>query len=904
LVLSDLIFRLRALFRRSAVEAEMNDELRFHFEEEVKKYQKSGLPHEEALRRARLTFGGIDQMKEGCREARGISLVETSIQDLRYSLRQLGRSRAFTAAAVFALGLGIGVNTAVFTAYKTMIVRQLGAFHPREMVNLSLLRRSGAPSFRFSYPDYETYLDSVRSFSGVIAFNSERLRLSRSFRSEGKKPVLVDVFVVSRNYFHVLGIEPTRGLGFDAGGLPALPTIISENCWEKRFAKDPGVLGRIVYLNGIGFTIVGITARDFVGTDISAPDFWLSLGTEPQVHSEPNWLTNRENERYRLFARLAPGETMERAQAEMNVVVNRLRALHDPQSDSAKPASGIVSPGSPFPLPLTMYPALRFAVVLVFCAGALVLLVACANVGSLHLARAGSRENELRTRLSFGASRARIIRQLLTESALVGLLAGVAAFFCTWVFLKAAVFYGVRVLPEGGGTLILDVTPDLKTLLFVLCISVLAGFLFGLAPAVENSGISLASSERSSTSGIRTRRLHNVLVASQVALSLVLLISASMLLRSALRSLELDTGYEARGVVDVELQFPETRKYKAEGQSAFVQELRRRLEALPGVAGVTSARPPTYLSSQTAVYPVGANDRQLASSLLHYTYVQPNYFRVLNIPLLVGHTFLAISGQPETAVIVSKSAAEQLWPGENPMGHRLRLAAIDEKRHNSSELAASGPTYQVVGVAADTRGVDFDGSDSKQVYLPLPQHLLASRPILICTRTDAARLKKVVGPLVSFVDPDVMTTVSTLQELLRDTAPFITSSLGAAMAYVVGFAGLILSLMGIYGTVSYIVALRTREVGIRIAVGAQKTDILRLILDQSARPVLAGIGTGIVLGFGASFVLRGVLYGLNPVDPLAFGGTSAAFLSIALTAAYPPSRRAMRVDPVVALRYE
>ncbi|MBV9763437.1 MAG: ABC transporter permease [Acidobacteriaceae bacterium] len=882
----------------------MNDELRFHLEEEVNKYEKSGLPHDEALRRARLIFGGIDLAKEECREARGVSFVETTIQDLGFSLRQVRRSFSFTVAAVFALGLGIGINTAIFTAYKAMIARPLDALHPRKMVNVSLIRQSGAPSFTFSYPDYEAYRDSVRCFSGVMAFSGEHLRFSHLSRSEGKKPVLVEVFAVSRNYFRVLGIEPLRGRGFDAGRLPALPTIISEHCWEERFARDSAVLGRIVYLNGIGFTIVGITARDFVGTNVAAPDFWLPLETEPQVHSDHNWLTDRENERYRLFARLAPGETLERAQAEMNVVAKRLRALHDPHSDSAKPGNAVVSPGSPFPLPLRMYPGLRFAIVLIFCAGAMVLLVACANVSSLQLARADSRQNELRTRLSLGASRTRIIRQLLTESIVMSLLAGVAASLCTWAFLKAVVFYGVRALPEQGGTLVLDVAPDLKTLLFVLCISLLAGLLFGLAPALENSRMSLGVSERSSTSGIRTRRLQNVLVASQVALSLVLLITGSMLLRSALRSLALTTGYEARRTLNLDLQFPETLKYKAEGQSAFVQELRRRLEALPGVAGVTSARPPTYLSSQTAVYPLGANGRQLATSLLHYTYVEPNSFEVLNIPLLMGHTFLAMSRQQDNAVIVSKSAAEQLWPGENPIGQRLRLAAIDEKRHNSSELAAIGPTYQVVGVAGDTRGVEFDGSDAKQVYLPLPQDLLASRSILIRTHIDAVRVKKVVESLVSSLDPDVLPTVSTLQELLRDTAPFITSSLGAAIASVVGFAGLILSLTGIYGTVSYIVALRTRELGIRIAVGAQKTHILRLILGQSARPVLAGIAVGIVLGAGASFVLRGVLYGLNPVDPLAFGGTSAAFLAIALTAAYPPSRRAMRIDPAVALRYE
>ncbi len=901
-MLSDFMFRLRALFRRNAVEAEMNDELRFHFEEEAHKYEKSGLSHENALRHARLTFGGMEQMKEECREGRGVSFIETTVQDLVYGLRQLRRSLGFTVAAVSALGLGIGINTAIFTAYKTMVARPLEAFHPREMVNLSLTHQPGIPSF-FSYPDYQAYRNSVRAFAGVGAFSFEHLRFSHSSRSETKRPLLVDVSIVSRNYFRVLGMEPVRGRGFDAGGLPTLPAIISEDCWEKRFSKDSVVLGRIVYLNGTGFTIIGITARNFVGTGVAVPDFWLPLEAEPQLHSDPDWLNDRENERYRLFARLAPEETIERAQAEVNVVANRLRSLHERNSDSAKPGNAIVSPGSPFPLPLRMYPGLLFAIVLISCAGAMVLLVACANVSGLQLARGDSRQNELRTRLSLGASRTRLIRQLLTESVVVSLLAGFAACLCTWAFLKAVVFYGVRALPEGGGAFIIDVTPDLKTILFVLCISLLAGFLFGLTPALENSGISLVSSERSSTSGLRTRRLQNVLVASQVALSLVLLITGTMLLRSALRSLALSTGYEARRTLNLDLQFPETLKYNADGQSAFVRELRRQLKALPGVAGVTSGRPPTYLSSQTAVYPRGANDQQLATSVLHYTYVESNYFEVLNIPLLMGHTFLAITGQPENAVIVSRSAAEQLWPGKNPIGYRLRVAAIDEKRHNSSELAAIGPTYQVVGVAGDTRGVDFDGSDSKQVYLPIPQHLLASRPVLISTHTDAVRLKRVVELLVSSLDPDVIPAASTLQELLRNTAPFITSSLGAAIASVVGFAGLLLSLTGIYGTVSYIVALRTREVGIRIAVGAQSADILRLILGQSARSVLAGIGVGIVLGAEVSFVLRGVLYGLSPIDPLAFGGTSAAFLAIALAAAYPPSRRAMRTDPALALRY-
>ena len=359
--------------------------------------------------------------------------LDTLFFDLRYATRLLHRSPGFTATAVLALGLGIGVNTAVFTAYKAMVARPHDAYRPQEMVNLSLVRPSGTPSFTFSYPDYQAYRDSVRSFSGLIAFSPEHLRFSNSFRSKANRPVFASVFVVSRNYFRVLGVKPIRGRGFDASTVPALPALMSEDCWEKRFARDTAVLGRTIYLNGVGFTIVGITARDFVGTSIAAPDFWLSLETEPQVHSDPHWLSDRENERYRLFARLAPGATRERAQAEMKLVANRLRALHDPHSNAAKPASATVSPGSPFPLPLRMYPGLLFAIALIFCAAVVVLFIACANVGGLQLARARSRQNELRVRIALGASRGRLIRQLLTESALLGLLAGATALFCTWL---------------------------------------------------------------------------------------------------------------------------------------------------------------------------------------------------------------------------------------------------------------------------------------------------------------------------------------------------------------------------------------------------------------------------------------------------------------------------------------
>ena len=834
-------------------------------------------------------------------------LPETILQDMRYGVRMLYRSRGFTAVAVFALALGIGVNTAVFTAYKAMVARPLDARDPGEMVNVALMRNSGASDFRFSYPDYEAYRDSVRSFSGLIAYSPEHMRLSNAGgapaagsglgilglpSSSRSNAEFAMVCVVSENYFKVLGVTALRGR-------TEAVALISENYWQRRFAGDPAVLGKIIHLNGAAVTIGGITPRDFVGTGIGAPDFWLPLSLEPLVHADENWLRDRENARFRLFGRLAPGATIGRAQAEISILANHLRTLHDPHSDSAKPASVLVWPGSPFPLPLKLYRGLTLTILLIMSAAAMVLAVACANVASLQLARAKSRQAELHTRLSLGASRLRVIRQLLTESALLGLLAGVLALVFTWALLNVCATRAKEDLPPEAGSLIFVVTPDLEIFAYVFAVSLVAGILFGLAPAMESSRSALSSAVRGGTSPVRGRRIQDFLIAAQVALSLVLMIAGSMLIRSSINSLKMETGYDSKHVVDLDFQFPEGSKYTATRKVALVEELRARLASLPGVVAITSARAPDDNSFRTA-----AVSAQNVQSILHYTYVQPNYFQTLGIPLFAGRSFQTQAGQPERSVVLSESAAKQLWPDENPIGRSLRLGATDEKSHNRSELFADGPAYQVIGISRDTRGVEFDGSDSKQVYLPLSESGLASHPILIRSQSDPAQVIRAINPLISSIDPDLTVTSSTLEEMLRRSAPFMSSRLAAAVASTVGLFGLVLTLMGIYGTVSYIVVLRTREIGIRMAIGAQKRDVVGLILRESTRPVFAGLLAGVFLAVGASYLLRDVLYGLHTVDGISFGGVSLLFLAIALLAAYPPSRRAMRVDPMVALRYE
>jgi macrolide transport system ATP-binding/permease protein len=850
---------------------------------------------------------------------------ETLLRDVRYGFRMLRRNAGFTAVAVFALGLGIGVNTAVLTAYKTMVARPLQARDPDRMVNLMLLRESGVAEYLFSYPDYEAYRDSARSFSGLIATKIEqqltlasaggiagqRLPSSESRAESGLGRLgllppgpgnteLSIVMAVSENYFDVLGVGALRGRTFgSSSGLELLASpsvLISENFWRKRFAGDPTVLGNTIRLNGAAVTIIGITPHNFVGTGISAPDFWLPLSLEPLIHADPNWLRNRENQFCRVFGRLAPGVNMAQAQAETGLVANRLRMLHDPNSEWGKPATALVFPGSPMAVPLRMNRPLTLTILFIVAATGMVLLVACADVGSLQLVRARSRQHELVTRLALGASRARIIRQLLTESALVGLLAGVLGFLLTAVLLKFGVTFAAEAFPAEFGTLIFDVTPNLEIFAYVLVLSLAAGILFGLAPAMESSR-SAVSSARGGTATVRTRRTQDFLVAAQVALSLVLMIAGSMLIRSAVNSVKMDTGYDSKQVLDLDLQFPEA-KYTPARKIALVGELRRRLAALPGVAALTSARPPGDLGFLTAAAPLVQSVQQ-GVQRMHYAYVQSNYFQTLGIPMIGGRSF-----QSERSIVLSESAAKQLWPEGNPIGRSVRLGATDERVHNPGELRADGPVYQVIGVARDTRGLELNGSDSRLIYLPLSEDRLPMYSILVRTSTDPELVIRAIDSLIASVDPDLVVTSSTLARMLRRSPSFIISTLAAVVATTVGLLGLLLALTGMYGTVSYIVLLRTREIGIRMAIGAQKRDVFALILGESARPVMAGLLAGVLLAAAVSYLLRGLLYGLGTVDGISFAGVSLLFLTMALLAAYLPSRRAMRVDPMEALRYE
>jgi predicted permease len=848
------------------------------------------------------------------------------IQDLRYGARLLCRNAGFTVAAVLALGLGIGVNTAAFTAWKALFARPLDARDASSMVNLGLLRQSGSTDAEFSYPDYIVYRDHLRSFTGVIATSNEDLltlsgvggrRSERGVASGSLMETLgivpasavandaemTSVMPVSENYFSVLGVAATRGRTFEGMSLSELGAspvaLISENYWQRRFGGDAGILGRVIRLNGAAFTVIGVTPRDFVGTTVATPDFWLPLSLTPLVHPQSTLLRDREDQCCRVFARLAPGATLHQAQAETDLLANRLRTLHDSRSDLSKPVTALVTPGSP--LPHKLPGSLQFTLVLIMVAVGLVLVIACANVASLQLARAAARQSELSMRLSLGATRFRLIRQLLTESVLLGIVAGGIALLFTWVLLKMLANVAAVAVPLEYGSFIVHVTPDLGIFAYAFAVSLAAGVLFGLAPALESSRSALSSALKSNTgtSPVRSRRLRDLLIGAQVAFSLVLMIAGSMLIRSSLHALNMDTGYDDKRVVCFSFQFPESLDYTPERKAALISTLSTRLAALPGVTGVSRGRAPDgqgLLSTSVSLNgqePSPQNTR----AYLYYNYVEPNYFQTLGIPLLFGRGFSAQSRQAELSAIVSESAARRLWPGENPIGRSFRMG---DKR----PFVPGHPAYHVIGIVRDTRGILLDGSDSEQIYLPLPAGQFAASSLLIRTQYDPAQLINAIPPVVGSVDSSLLSSATTLEDMLRQTPVFWASSTSALIASTIGVIGLLLACMGIHGTVSYIVVLRTREVGIRMAIGAQKSHILALMLRESTRPVLAGLMAGAALSVGASYLLRGVLFGIHRIDGVSVGGVSLLFLAIALFAAYLPSRRAMEVDPVVALRYE
>lgn len=857
--------------------------------------------------------------------------METLLQDVRYGLRVLRRTPSFTLVAALTLAFGISANTAIFTAYDAVALRPIQARDADRMVNIYRSTTEDRWGSGFSYSDYTYYKNHNSVFSGLIASAHSEVILSAAPgtanpagmwggglsaaagfhfpRTMSGSAEFLRGTLVSENYFSILGVSATRGRTFLPGedDLPGAPPVVmlSENFFERRFGSDPALLGQTIKLNNASVTVIGITATNFMGTDENVPDVWLPITMQTVIQPGDDWLRDRDADCCLLYGRLKSRLTKGQAGAEMTILTEQVRQTHPSSSLLSKPASITLTRATPF----ASHPDATFdaIVMAVMAAVGLVLLIACANVASLQMARAAARQKEIGVRLAIGASRPRLVRQLLTESGLLAVLAGGVGLLLSWLTLRLLVYEVSASLPAVWGTLALQVGPDSHILAYTILISLLAGMLFGLAPALETTKPSLVSIMKEAPAAFGGRlgktRLRDLLVTAQIAVCLVLLISAGLLVRGSSRALRLDPGFETRRILGMEIELPPGLGYSQKRQAALLHQLMERLGTAPGVTSVARGRPP--LAGGLRSTSVVVNGNKLRSNgkpvTMWYSFVSDNYFQTLSIPIVDGRSFTNQETRDHAPIaIVSEATARRLWPGQDPIGKQVLLDA-SEQFHD--EIFPAARLSQVVGVTKDVHMVRLREEDENYIFLPLgPDQWYEN--MLVRTDADPNAVMAALGREIQTVDPNVSVFAESLDGLLTNNPEFAFSRIGAIFSAAIGLLGLLLGAVGIYGSVSYAVVQRTHEIGIRMALGADKRDVLKLILHQSMRPIVLGMVLGLAGAAAASHILKALLFGLSALDATAFLGVSILLSSVAMLASYLPARRATRVDPIVALRYE
>ena len=916
--------------RRSRMESDMDAELRFHMEAYAEDLVRGGVPPSEALRRARLEFGGIENAEEECREARGVHFTETLLQDLRYGVRTMLRAPGFTAVAVLALALGNGANTAIFTAFDALVLRPLPVKDPDTLA--AFLRVSpGGRDTRFSYPDYVYYCDHNRSFSdlSLLAFGAALTSSDMPVISPQSAPRVAGAIgfhlpellqgsaepilcsFVSGNYFPMLGATPLLGrvlsLEDDKPNSPPV-VMMSGNFWQRQFHSDPKVVGSVLHLNSIAFVVIGVTPVDYIGTASAVPALWAPVTAKVQL----GLLSSQDLDNHAMIAgipigRLKPGVRLSDAQAEVGVLAEQLRTQY-PEAERNVSVSVVSGRNNLATLDSDAWPP----VIAAMAAVALLLLIACANVASLSLARAFERRKEIAVRLALGAGRWRLLRQLLTENVLLGILAGALGLPLAGWALRLLILEVVSSLPSVWIAVALRITPDIRIFAFTLVVSCAAGIAFGLAPALQasKSDVNSALKEDGTAFGQRMSRsrLRGVLIAGQMAACLVLLLSSALLLRGSQRALEVDPGYENKRVLYLEMYNPANLHYPQARLLQLNRDLVDGLSGIPGVLSVAQAsRSPIGGNRWVAVAPVGAanpSDEHEPPGA-GYSYVTPNYFDTLSIPIVRGRGFTVREAEgPSPVVVISEATARRFWPGENPIGKLLKIGSERGSMSYPGEQDPFIASSEVIGVARDIRSMDFRKLDESYVYLPLSQAHRWTSTLLVRTGGDPARWLPAIGQEVRHVDANLPVIGAPLFTMISLNPFFVASRIGGLLASIIGALGLVMACMGVYGIVSYSVARRTHEIGIRMALGAQSVQVLKLILHEGFRPILAGLVVGVIVSAGVARLLAATLFGLNPLDAVSFIGASLLLSSVALLATYLPARRAVRVDPMVALRYE
>ncbi|MHB8502704.1 MAG: ADOP family duplicated permease [Candidatus Acidiferrales bacterium] len=924
---------LKQLFSRRRIFNDLSDEIREHLEEKIEELVVSGMSKKEATSAARREFGNVALVEQDSREVWQWPSIESFFADFRYALRTLRKSPGFAAVAVLTLALGIGVNTAIFTAFDALILRPRSVKDPDRLAFLfraTLKNRQGS----FSYPDYLYYRDHSKSFS-ELALNAFGMAVTSSDlpatqpeatpRIAGavgfQLPQLlqgsaqpISCFFVSGNYFPMLGAVPVVGrFVLPEDDQPNAPPVVlmSGNLWQRQFHSDPNVVGSVLHLNGVAFTVIGVTPLDYLATAASVPDLWVpAIAKIALGASTPQKFQDRLVFAGSTVGRLKQGVSLSDAQAELNVLAAQLRTLY-PEAEANMSVSVVSGRNNLSSLDSDSWPVVITAMTAV----ALLLLIACANVASLLLARAVARRKEIAVRLALGAGRWRLLRQLLTESILLGLLAGAFALPLAEWGLHLLIVEISSALPSYWGSIALEISPDVRIFAYTLFVSCAAGIAFGLAPALQasKSDVNSALKEDSTAFGNRLSRsrLRCLLIAGQMAACLVLLISSALLLRGSQRALTIDPGYESQHVLYLEMYNPANLHYPQTRLLQLNRDLIQRIVTLPGVHSVAQAsRGPIGGNRWVHVAPVGATFSAYPTDgseppAAGYSFVTPNYFDTLNIPVVQGRTFTPGEADEQAPVVViSEATARRFWPGEDAIGKLLKIGSEKGSMSFPGESDPFIASAVVIGIARDVRSMDLRRLDESYLYLPLSQSRQWTGTLLVRADGNLAPLLTAIGHEVRSVNANLPVIAAPLHTMVSMDPYFVVSRIGGVLASIVGALGLLLACLGVYGMVSYSMAQRTREIGIRMALGAQRFQVLRLVISEGFRPILSGVVVGVVASAGVSRALSATLFGLSPLDTVSFAGVSLLLIAIALIATWLPARWATQVDPMVALRYE
>ncbi len=808
-------------------------------------------------------------------------------QDLRYGVRRLRKSPGFTSIAILSLALGIGANTAIFSLVDTVLLRPLPVAHHEQLTEVYGTLHNGADDTIQSYLNYKDYRDRSQDvFTGLLAYRFAPMSLSHDGNNER-----VWGYMVSGNYFAVLGVQPIAGRAFlpEEDQTPdAHPVaVLSYGCWQKRFASDPKIVGRSVTLNGHQFTVVGVAPKGFHGTEVAyAPELFVPMAMAHQIEPGSGWLTSRGDDNLFAVGRLKSGVTIAQAESALTAITLQLATEHP--TDNEGRGVRLLAPG--LFIPSIRNSVISFAGVLMTVVG-LVLLLACVNLANLLLARATERRKEIAIRLALGASRARLVRQLLTESLVLSLAGGMGGLLlAAWINdLVAAIKLPTDI------ALMFDLRLDWRVLAFTLGLSLVTGVVFSLLPALQSSkpDVVPALKDEVSLGGFRRSRLRNALVVVQVALSLVLLVCAGLIVRGLQSAQRMHPGFNPDNAValsfDVGLQ-----GYDEQRGREFQRQVLERAGAVPGVrsAALVYNLPLSLNFNNTTIYVEGqaaASSSQLPSAIPNY--ISPNYFHTMEIALR-GRDFTAQDKDKESRVaIVNETFARRFFPGQDAIGKRYN--------HGGPE----NPYWQIIGVAADGKYESLGENPKPALYRPLLRDYNTSITLVARAGGDPQTTIAALRREVQNLDPSLpLYDVKTLTQHMN--VPLFPARMAATVLGSFGVLALLLAAIGIYGVMSYVVAGRTREIGVRMALGASQRDVLRLIIGQGMTLALIGLGVGLALAFAGARLLTSLLYGVSASDPLTFVGVALLLAVVAALACYVPARRATKVDPMIALRYE